>query len=91
MPSLHGDAVWQPTPSSKQVRVRVDGHDLQPHSVKFSLKVATYNGLALNDDSMPNPQATGRVARLDLQFHRESIAMIGIQEARTSEGCSWLL
>ena len=87
MPSLHGDAVWQPTPSPKQVRVRVDGHDLRSHSVEFSLKVATYNGLALNDDSMPNPQATGRVARLDMQFHRESIAMIGIQEARTSEGC----
>ena len=87
MPALHGDAVWQPTPSSKNLRVMVGGNALQPQSVKFSLKVATYNGLALNEELMPNPQATGRVARLDVQFHRESIAMIGIQEARTYEGC----
>ena len=87
MPVLHGEAVWQPTPSPKQIPVEVKSHDFTPCSVEFSLRIATYNGLALNDDSASYPSANGRVARIDMQFHQKQIAMVGIQEARTSAGC----
>jgi len=87
MPALHGDAIWQPTKSVKQMHVQVESPDQRQISVKFSLKVATYNGLALNEEPAHSQSSTGRNARLDMQFSHAKIAMVGAQEARTVEGC----
>ena len=87
MPALHGNAVWQPTSSIKQMHIQVEKPLIKPTSVCFSLKVATYNGLALNEETELELGPVSRNCRLDLQFHQSNLAMIGIQEARTSEGC----
>ena len=87
MPTLHGNAVWQPLPSVKQIQVKVTGPDPQSHRVGFSFRMATYNGLALNDDGEQSPCPNGRVPRIDIQFHHAKLALIGIQEARTPAGC----
>lgn len=87
MPVLHGGAVWQPAPSSKQINVQVHDQLTGNGNVSFSIKTATYNGLALNDDADQPFSVQSRAARLDMQFHQEKIALVGIQEARTSEGC----
>ena len=87
MPVLFGGAVWQPAPSSKQLNVQVYDTVARTGNVGFSFKIATYNGLALNDDADQPPTVQSRAARLDMQFHHEKIALVGIQEARTSEGC----
>lgn len=86
MPALHGQAVWQPVPSAKRVAVSVASTDDNRHDVEIQVKVATYNSLALNDEEQPEATSCGRTARLDLQFHQEKIAIIGVQEARTLAG-----
>ena len=86
MPKLHGGAVWQPTPSCKRVGVR-SAHGLQsPDELHLSLKVATYNGLALDENDGSSITSGARSLRLDSQFHNKQIAVVGIQESRTSAG-----
>ena len=87
MPVLHGDAVWQPDGSNRCIGARVRQIKDCPSSLTVSLNVITYNGLALNDDEQTISTAGSRSVRLDSQFHQVSAALVGIQEARTSEGC----
>ena len=54
--------------------------------MQISLKVATYNGLALNDEDQSSAISGGRSVRLDCQLHKQKIAIVGIQEARTQPG-----
>ena len=54
--------------------------------MQVNLKVATYNGLALNDDDQLSVRSSARSLRLDFQFDSKPIALIGVQEARTA---SW--
>ena len=86
MPALHGRAVWQPTPSAKRIGVTVAENECTRHDLKMQIKVATYNGLALGDGEQPEVTSGGLTTRLDMQFHQEKIAIIGVQEARTSTG-----
>ena len=86
MPALHGGAVWQPTVSAKRVGVAQEEIEDAVAQVNFSMKVVTFNGLALNEDEKPNSGSGVRTARLDAQFHQGQIALVGIQEARTSAG-----
>ena len=80
MPKLHGNAVWQPTPSCKRVGA-ISASALQiPDELQISLKVATYNGLALDENDMPSITAGARSIRLDSQFHTRRVAVVGIQE-----------
>ena len=86
MPKLHGDAVWQPTPSAKTLDVHVEIEGSHCHHTRVNLRLSTYNGLALNDDDQSNVQSSARSLRLDLQFDQAHIAVAGIQEARTAAG-----
>ena len=86
MPQLHGNAIWQPTPSAKRIEVRAEPAVSHHHHMQVSLKVATYNGLALNDEDQVNVQSSARSLRLDSQFDGKQIAVVGIQEARTAAG-----
>lgn len=86
MPVLHGDAIWQPTHSAKRVGVMLERDDSSITQASFSMKVATYNGLALNEEEQPNKASGARTVRLDKQFHQGKVALVGIQEARTPEG-----
>ena len=86
MPVLHDGAVWQPTNSDKRIGVRHQATSNCNTHVSFSMKVATYNGLALNDEDQELGACRGRTARLDMQFHQGKIALVGIQEARTPAG-----
>ena len=86
MPALHGGAVWRPTVSAKRVGVAQEEIEDAVAQVNFSMKVVTFNGLALNEDEKPNGGSGVRTARLDAQFHQGQIALVGIQEARTSAG-----
>ena len=87
MPKLHGGAVWQPEHSIKKVGATVEGPSDQSDTIQMKLKVATYNGLALTDDDQSGPLVGSRSARLDQQFHSLGLAIVGIQEARTAQGC----
>ena len=86
MPVLYEGAVWQPSKSDKRVGVRSKIFDPDESHVNFCMRIATYNGLALNEEDQPGLSGGCRTARLDLQFHNGDIALIGIQEARTPEG-----
>ena len=84
--TLYGNAVWQPTPSDKRVDVLSNFTQPEPGHLHISLKVATYNGLALNDEDQSLALPGARSLRLDSQFHSKRMALVGIQEARTATG-----
>jgi hypothetical protein len=86
MPKLHGDAIWQPTPSEKRIDVCAKPVMPDHKHMQLNLKVATYNGLALNDDDQLSVKSGARSLRLDFQFDSKQIALIGVQEARTAAG-----
>ena len=86
MPTLYGNAVWQPTPSDKRFDVLSNFTQPEPGHLHISLKVATYNGLALNDEDQSLALPGARSLRLDSQFHSKRMALVGIQEARTATG-----
>jgi len=86
MPKLHGDAVWQPTASSKKIGASVASLQQCPNTKQFSLSVATYKGLALDENEVSSVTTGARSLRLDSQFHGRQIAVIGIQESRTAAG-----
>lgn len=86
MPVLHGSAVWQPVQSSKRIGVKVESAGSEYNDMLISFKVATYNGLALNDDDQSSAISGSRSIRLDHQLHRHKVAIVGIQETRTQSG-----
>ena len=86
MPKLHGEAVWQPTPSCKKVGVRRAHGSQSVDDLRLSLTIATYNGLALDETDGASITSGARSLRLDSQFQKRQIAVVGIQEARTSAG-----
>ena len=87
MPQRHDDAVWQPEKSLRRVGVHVEPSLNRPDELQIQFKVATYNGLALTDEDQSGPLRGSRSARLDIQFNSHGLALIGIQEARTLQGC----
>ena len=86
MPTLHGHAVWQPTPSGRPVKTHIVGPDIQNEEIGVSCRAVTYNALALSDEEHPGLLNISRTTRPDQQFHEKKIAIIGVQEARTAEG-----
>ena len=87
MPVLHGEAVWQPTDSNRIISACIDETRDCPANLTVFLKAVTYNGLALTENDQSITTAGTRTVRLDSQFHQVRATLVGIQEARTSEGC----
>ena len=86
LPVLHGSAVWQPTLSHKRISINVERDESRYSEMMISFTVATYNGLALNDEDQSSTISGSGSVRLDYQLHKHKIAVVGIQEARTQAG-----
>ena len=91
-PQCIENQLWQITPSQRRIHIaHSDDERLQPTKIgTFSCKVVTANVLALDSRSMTQEvgRAAGpRTSRLDDQWHQAGCQIIGIQEARTEEGC----
>ena len=87
LPTGSAEGCWQITPSYRKIPAPVATGQLD-HWCPLSFKVASANVLALSDSSLGLPEATSadRAVRLDLQWHAQGIAAIGLQESRREEG-----
>ena len=87
LPTGSAEGCWQITPSYRKIPAPVSPGQLD-HWSPLSFKVASANVLALSDSSSGLPEATSadRAVRLDLQWHAQGIAAIGLQESRREEG-----
>lgn len=80
---------WLAQPSLRKVESPPSGADPSQglwHQVHFT--VASANALALSQDftDLPDESASSRAERLDLQWHQQQIAVVGLQESRRAEG-----
>lgn len=60
-------------------------------AVRLCMKLLSYNVLSLVDDQFPDQggrRGGNKSGRIDAQFHHGGVAVAGLQEARTPEGCS---
>ena len=87
LPTGSEEGCWQITPSyRKPVVPAVAAQTDQWNALNF--KVVSANVLALSDaaSGLPEPAPVDRAVRLDLQWHQQGVAVIGMQESRRDEG-----
>ena len=87
LPTGSGDGCWQMTPSYRKIAAPVV--DAQPGQwSSLSFKIVSANVLALSDSTagLPESAPVDGAVRLDLQWHAQGIAAIGLQESRREEG-----
>ena len=86
LPQLYENAVWQPVPPTLRVPVQAHVPTQEYPSYTLDFQVVTFNALALDEADATTRLPGPRSIRVDHQFHHQSCAIIGIQEARTPEG-----
>ena len=81
------EGCWQITPSHRKIAAPVHVEPTS-HWSPLSFKVASANVLALSDSTsgLPDAAPADRAVRLDLQWHAQAVAAIGLQESRRDEG-----
>ena len=84
LPPMYENTVIQVPPYTQNPFPGLTKPQTFPHDAKLSLGACTANVLAL--DPVADGPRSGRIVRLDAQFHAKKIAVVGIQEARTIQG-----
>ena len=87
LPTGSADGCWQMTPSYRKIEVPSAPAQTSACSA-LTFKIASANVLALSETAPDVPEAApvDRAIRLDLQWHAQGIAAIGLQESRRAEG-----
>ena len=86
LPRLYENAKSKPGPPTLRVPVQAHVPTQEYPSFRLDFQVVTFNALTLDEADATNRLPGPRFIRVDHQFHHQSCAIIGIQEARTSEG-----
>ena len=87
LPTGSVDGCWQMTPSYRKIDIpSADAQPSQWSALRF--KVVSANVLALCEGAhdVPESAPVDRAVRLDLQWHAQKIAAVGLQESRRAEG-----
>ena len=80
---------WVATPAHGRIRsCKQPGRIESPSWTSIDFKIGTANVLALNErnDFQDTEPVSARAERLDLQWHEEGWAIVGVQESRRPEG-----